>query len=217
MLEFMFANVNGDPLMKGIVSHWKLAGSLLDLGPAAKHGSGTRVSFTTYKDRPCVAFSGDGYISVPSFTIGSTPWTFSTWIAGYDWTTSYSHILSAAVQATFALKVSKPFTGTPGGTPYFHSASSGNGSQVATAAIPLNTWEMVTYTYNGIDRLRIYIGDTLNVEFVIKPLNVPDSRYRIGNAENTPDEFNRGWMSDLRYWKRELTPAEVLQLWQRTK
>lgn len=213
MIESLVGLKRADIFLQGLVSWWPLNGTLQDIGPAKRHGSNGGASSTTFKNRVCTRLNGSSYVAIPSFAIGVGPWTFSTWIAGVDWITSYSHLFSAATQSTFALKVSKPFGSTPGGVPYIHQSTFS--SQVGQTAMALNTWYMVSFTYDGNNSIRLYVNGVLDSTFTVNKFTVSASTFRIGNSAET-SEYTNGYQADLRYWNRLLSGVELKRLYDET-
>lgn len=165
--------------------------------------------FTNVDGKGCVRLPGNGIVSIPSFgTLGTTAWTFSTWYKPVT-LTGYTHLLTSSVgQGNFTLKLSQG-SGYAAGSPYVHTAATG--SKVASQAVTAGVWSMLTFTYDGTT-LKIYINTTLVGTFTVA-FNIGATDWLVGRIPNG-EEWSDGYQSDLLYYNRALSLAEITALYQ---
>jgi hypothetical protein len=82
------------------------------------------------------------------------------------------------------------------------------------AAPPLG-WHHIVYTYDGNTHV-LYVDGAMAATSMIPsevgPSASPDGRCRIGRSSSGVEDAFRGWIDDVRIYKRPLNAAEVKSL-----
>jgi hypothetical protein len=91
---------------------------------------------------------------------------------------------------------------------------------VGMEAPGLGSWHHVVYTFDGDNHALILNNGTPVVvatanapEFNKGPLTAPDARFRMGKSSSTVDDGLRGYLDDVRVYRRVLTPQEIASLY----
>lgn len=181
-------------------ARWALIGSVNDYAGTRDGTADGGATFTTVAGKSCINLGGGKHATLPEVTLGTSPWSFSMWYHPRSFT-SYTHLLtSSIIQGTFTLKLTNT---TNPGTPYIHTSVSG--SRMGSAAIPLNQWSMLTFTYDGTT-VRIYINKVKVMEEVIV-LNIATTGLLIGKGAGT--EYSDGYQRETLYFDRALSITEI--------
>jgi hypothetical protein len=155
-----------------------LNGDTKDYSGNGNHGTPTGTVYDLKDDGTyACCFDGvDDKISIPSISIGTSPWTVLAWYTPRSFD-SYGHILTASTQTDFACKVA-----TSGKYPYFYTSSTG--SLAANTLLELDKRYFLAYVYDG-STLKIYIDGDLDVSHTVSGLNIPSTTFTIqgGNSE----------------------------------
>lgn len=148
-----------------------------------------------------VVFTGSGDVDLGALEAFGDEWTV---MCRYKPTafTQYAHLLSAYNQADWAFKV-----GTSGflSRPYWTSGVTGSYSFTSSLVAGVSYHLAITYK-DGV--LKQYLNGVLDNTHNLTIASVPALSYRVGRYDT---EYSQGAEQDLRVYRRELTPVEIMQ------
>ncbi len=208
-------------LARGLVGWWMVLPGLdggpmwydlmgLNHGTLTNMGSGQGWTGTTRAEgQGAMYYSGStGYVAVPSspslaFTSATQPRTYSCWV-------------NINAYGVFPMFISRGSTGdelrlnfNSGQPEYLYN---GGSAITSPTAIPLNTWALVTGTYDGTTA-SIYINGVSQASVTGTSASVT-SRIAFGQRLNaTGADPYTGWQDDVRIYNRALTAVEVYDLY----
>jgi len=202
-----------NPLWNGMLAYYT-GDNTADDAKGTAHGTLTNgTTYGTGKINGGFSFDGINDTVTLSNTVtkfsSSTPFTYNVWVKAVS-RTGFIYMDANAGMAGTAI-------GFYGGTIAFYIGDVAGlfGSGIV---IPLNTWTMVTITYNGIvnqsNNLLFYTNGTF-----VYGLNM-STEFNLPNASSNKQIGSGGWRSyfngnidELGIWGRELTAAEVTELY----
>ena len=219
-------------LQTGLVGYWPFCGNANDESGNVNNGIVSGASLTTDRlGTPNSAYDFDGvndYISLsqPYFNGGTSisSLSFSTWVKVDQFPASGAtscFIAKEGFWRTVSLQVNSLgkiyFGGSQPSPQGYFGISTGNN------AISLNTWSLLTVTYNN-GLLKLYINGILSATANISYSTLNFSYLAAGNSTSTNligasnpvspgiTNYVNGSIDDLSYWNRSLSASEVLQL-----
>ena len=219
-------------LQTGLVGYWPFCGNANDESGNVNNGIVSGASLTTDRlGTPNSAYDFDGvndYISLsqPYFNGGTSisSLSFSTWVKVDQFPASGAtscFIAKEGFWRTVSLQVNSLgkiyFGGSQPSPQGYFGISTGNN------AISLNTWSLLTVTYNN-GLLKLYINGILSATANISYSTLNFSYLAAGNSTSTNligasnpvspgiTNYVNGSIDDLSYWNRALSASEVLQL-----
>lgn len=145
---------------------------------------------------------------MPSYTFGAGPWSISTWYCPEN-LAGYQHLLSADDNNAFLFKIASSGDPNPGKV-YLYAGSMIPGGSKFGSVIAVNAWSHIVLTYeSGV--LSIYVNGVRQAQVNVT-MNISARTFRIGNGPGT-GEYSNGWQSDLRYYGKALSQAEVQEIY----
>ncbi|RFS24878.1 LamG domain-containing protein [Chitinophaga silvatica] len=218
-------------LTDSLIAYWPLDSSALATDATGKGHNGTSFNTTLTTDRfgrtkGAYYFNGtNSYISVEDqadIRLTNTSYTLSAWVKLENYNTSSgSDILAKRndLPVGIGLSINGQISSPTGAV--FMGAGGGSVNAHGTKVVTLNSWHMVSCTYNyTTQQVRIYVDGILDtVSDGVPPANAPTSKLFIGRddpAMPTNGYFWQGALDDIRIYKKALTATEILALYQQT-
>jgi len=216
----------------GLVGHWTLDNADIIEGvvydSSGQNKNGTLVNFTSSPTvggifGQALKFNGSTeHVSLPSgstfLPAGTTKFTISSWVNASDLTTNNNN--AGIISATFNTvgQYGGFLTGTATNGFACYANISGVWRGVSTAGSQnINTWYLLTCTYDGSD-FRIYLNGLQN-----NTAHFPGTLAYASAGQSTTLGWNeyvdgiaqhfKGLIDDARIYDRVLSPAEVMQLY----
>lgn len=192
----------------GLKNWWKLQTDYED-HEGDKNGVPTgTLSFVTFLGRKALRLIlGGGYVTLPSLSFGNAPWTLSLWYSPVD-LAQYHHLLTSEDHGALLFKIARSDDPVAGKVYVYAGTFNPAGSKYATDNIPVGTWTLLTFTFDG-STLNIYYNDVLKRSVAVT-MNVPTRNFRIGYGN--AGEYSKGYQSDVRIFDRALSLEEIRQV-----
>lgn len=212
-----------------LIAYWPLDSCLLanDVTGNGHNGTSFSTSFTTDRfgnSKSAYYFDGaSSYISVDDKTdikLLNTNYTFSAWVKLDNYESSWGSSIIAKRNGSssgYGWSITGLLT-SPGRV----SLGPGGGSFNAygTKVVTTGSWHMVSSTYNyATQQLSIYVDGILdNVTNAMPPMSAATNKLYIGRDEISQPTgyFLKGALDDIRIYRRTLTAAEILALYNQT-
>ncbi|WP_436491534.1 LamG domain-containing protein [Chitinophaga sp. ARDCPP14] len=212
-----------------LIAYWPLDSCLLanDVTGNGHNGTSFSTTFTTDRfgsSKGAYYFNGtSSYISVDDKTdikLLNTNYTFSAWVKLDNYESSWGSSIIAKRNGSsngYAWSITGLLT-----TPGLVSLGTGGGSFNAygTKVVTTGSWHMVSTTYNyATQQLSIYVDGILdNITNAAPPISSTTNKLYIGRDEISlpTGYFIKGALDDIRIYRRSLTAAEILALYNQT-
>jgi len=162
----------------------------------------------------CIVLDGiDDRIQVPDsdgkFDVGTGDFTVGVWVyLPTDATHTYVHLFCFDSQSNFSLKATK-YNASPPLALYFYGGSYRSYvDEFGTWDLEQDVWQYVALTRNGSTHKAYYNGDYVGaITETPKSLSVTNAYIGWGHGS----EYTEQWRSNVQFYNKALTDAEVLQ------
>ncbi|NBS50547.1 MAG: hypothetical protein EBS97_08110, partial [Verrucomicrobia bacterium] len=203
---------------RGLVAYYPFNGNANDESGNGRHGTvvGAVPSSNRYGvSNQAYLFSFTNYISAPvPVEILKTNYTLSLWVKADSLNSPYpTFVAGSSNRYVLQFNTNSAVTRL---VSYYQDASSSAYpfGELVTTVPAYNQWNHVVISGTGGTNTRMFINGTLVSSLShVYPAGISGSNFRLGSGNDNEITFFNGKLDDVRFYTRELTTAEVGQLY----
>jgi len=214
VLVLVFSGFAKADIITGLVAHYEFEGNANDTTGTSNGTVNGTLSYSNGQIGQAGSFNGSTSITVPDIITNDIgAFTFSTWFKASSVPNSNQRVFSHGQGGIAHIAYQS------NGSIEFCINDNVNWRCVYTGAIPLNEFNLITATYTQNTDIKLYLnGEPISTYVAADSNELTTLQLFSGydssiGAENSTSNYINGEIDDLRVYNRDLTPADIVELY----